>query len=116
MEVISSILFQQQYSFVEFCEGVTLEYPQIKVLVITAGAEGCYVFTEGDITTIPTEPITVVDTVGAGDSFSAAFASVYIKTGDALLAAKIANKVGGFVASSSGPIPAYPKEIQAYFL
>lgn len=116
VEVISAMLFQQQFSFEEFCKTMALKYPQIKVVVITAGAKGCYIFSEEVLTNVHTEPISVVDTVGAGDSFSAAFASVYIKTGDALQAAKVANKVGGFVATSAGPIPDYPEEIQAYFL
>lgn len=113
VEVLSKMLFESSYSFEEFCLAVTKDHDQIQVVIITAGAEGCFVYCDGNLINVPTDPIKVVDTVGAGDSFSAAFASVFIQTKDPIKAAKIANKVGGYVASSTGAIPEYSEQINA---
>ncbi|MEQ8553024.1 MAG: carbohydrate kinase [Cyclobacteriaceae bacterium] len=110
--VLSKMLFGEKQDFETFGQAICDQYDQIKTIIITAGGEGCYVYHEGNITRIPTEKIKVIDTVGAGDSFSAAFVCVYYQTGDPLKAATIANKVGGFVASSRGPIPSYPPELK----
>lgn len=106
------MIFGARLSIDDFSWQVTKDYPQIKTIVTTAGGEGCYVLHEEEIHQIPTDPIQVKDTVGAGDSFSAAFMCVYSRSGDAIHAAKVANKVGGFVASNSGPIPTYSQELK----
>ncbi|MFM9074865.1 MAG: PfkB family carbohydrate kinase, partial [Bacteroidota bacterium] len=49
---------------------------------------------------------------GAGDSFSAAFVTVLLRSGAILEAAAFANQVGGFVASQRGAIPDYPEELK----
>jgi len=41
-------------------------------VLVTLGAEGCTGFTRGGTATAPALPVTVADTVGAGDSFTAA--------------------------------------------
>ncbi|MEQ9216853.1 MAG: carbohydrate kinase [Cyclobacteriaceae bacterium] len=109
--VISKMLFGENQDFEIFGQAICDQYDQIKTIIITAGGEGCYVYHDGNISHIPTEKIKVIDTVGAGDSFSAAFVCVYYQTGDPVKAATIANKVGGFVASSRGPIPNYPPKL-----
>lgn len=98
-----------------FGQEITSRYPNIQTVIVTAGGEGCYIFANKSLTHIPSSPVKVADTVGAGDSFSAAFVVVYSQTGDVVKAATIANKVGGFVASQHGPIPAYTDEIKTLF-
>ena len=110
--VISQMLFDEKQGFEEFSQSIRQQYDQVKTIIITAGGEGCYVYNDDKLTKIPTEKIKVVDTVGAGDSFSAAFACMHYQTGDPIKAATIANKVGGFVASSRGPIPSYTPELK----
>ncbi len=112
VSVLSEMLFGEAQGFEAFGKSVCTHYPQIKFVIITAGGDGCFVFDGEALTEIPTEPIQVVDTVGAGDSFSAAFACVYSETKDTIEAARVANKVGGFVASSRGPIPRYSEELK----
>ncbi|WP_258104097.1 carbohydrate kinase [Marinoscillum sp. MHG1-6] len=115
VEVLSQMLFNQILDFRAFCEHVTDQWPQISTIVITAGGDGCMVYWDGNFKVIPTNPIEVVDTVGAGDSFSAAFLCTLYKTGDPVQAAQVANKVGAFVASSHGPIPRYSEEVMGLF-
>jgi len=81
--------------------------PQLKVMIVTKGADGCEVFLrDGTSFVSPSQPVgPVVDTVGAGDAFSAAFLSAYLKGATPQEAAQAGNKRGGFVASKAGAIP-----------
>lgn len=45
------------------------------MLILTCGANGSYVFTPEIVSFLPTPSVKVKDTVGAGDSFTAAFVS-----------------------------------------
>ena len=51
----------------------------LKMLILTCGINGSYVFTPGNVSFQPTPMVEVADTVGAGDSFTAAFISSIIK-------------------------------------
>jgi fructokinase len=42
------------------------------LVLVTAGAEGAYGLVAGEVVHVPAQPVEVVDTVGAGDTFSAA--------------------------------------------
>ena len=50
--------------------------------------------------------------MGAGDGFSAAFLFAYISGKSPLAAAKLAARVGGFVAASHGALPEYPEDLR----
>ena len=43
----------------------------LKMLILTCGVNGSYVFTPGEISFVETPKVEVADTVGAGDSFTA---------------------------------------------
>ncbi|MEQ8472001.1 MAG: carbohydrate kinase [Marinoscillum sp.] len=109
--VVSALLWKEM-SIEGFCEHVQIQFPMIRIVLVTAGADGSYVSEKGILKHAPSKPITVADTVGAGDSCSAAFLTTLIKTGDSLKAANAGNLVGGFVASKAGAIPAYSEEIK----
>ncbi|AHM62988.1 PfkB domain-containing protein [Flammeovirgaceae bacterium 311] len=111
VEILSRMFFQELLRMEDFCTRISLEY-NLEVIVITAGAKGCYIFEGHELYFVNGYPAKVVDTVGAGDSFSAAFVYHYLKNGDALVAADIANRLGAFVASSRGPLPVYTAEIR----
>ena len=83
----------------------------LRYLVLTAGAEYSTIFSEEEVSPIPTPKVQVVDTVGAGDSFSGAFISS-ILTGKPLREAhEKAVKVAAYVCTQSGAWPAYPKDL-----
>lgn len=111
VKVLSQMLFKQDLSMEEFSHRVAKEY-FIEVVTITTGAKGCLVYEKEKLHFVPGYPAQVVDTVGAGDSFSAAFMYQYFQSGNPLKAADRANKLGAFVASSRGPIPVYSGEIK----
>jgi fructokinase len=74
-------------------------------MCITFGERGCAIFKDDKFTKTPGYHITVADTVGAGDAFSAAFVHGLSQGWDADRIASCANAVGALVASRSGAIP-----------
>lgn len=93
----------------EICR-VLLQRYQLRYLIFTAGDKYSVVYTPNDISRIATPRVTVVDTVGAGDSFSGAF--VYgVLTGKTLQEAhENAVKTAAFVCSRAGAWPSYREE------
>lgn len=80
----------------------------LDLIVLTLGADGCRVFDGEGVRSFPSAPQTVVNTVGAGDAFTAAFVSHYLK-GDALeVCATSANALGGYVATQDSATPQLP--------
>lgn len=107
---VSNLLYGKEMSVQEFMRDVSETY-QIQTVIVTAGAKGCYLYTDKGTAFVKGYPAKVVDTVGAGDAFSAAFIKSYLKHNDPLKAADVANQLGAFVAASRGPIPDYSLKI-----
>ena len=83
------------------------ENRRLKIVVVTKGADGCAVFLPGGTSFVSSaEPCgPVVDTVGAGVAFSAAFLAAYLQGATPQEAARAGNVRGGYVASRAGAIP-----------
>ncbi|WP_017730597.1 carbohydrate kinase family protein [Nafulsella turpanensis] len=111
VRVVSALLYQQELSLEEFVKQASKDN-NIELILITAGAEGCYIYEKQTLKFVKGYPANVVDTVGAGDSFSAAFVHHYLREKNALQAADVSNRLGAFVASSRGPLPTYSSEIK----
>lgn len=93
----------------EVCRQILLQY-NLKYLILTAGCAFSSIYTADEVSTIPTPRVEVVDTVGAGDSFSGAF--VYsILTGKSLREAhQTAVETAAFVCTQEGAWPPYPNK------
>ncbi|QDU38921.1 2-dehydro-3-deoxygluconokinase [Maioricimonas rarisocia] len=78
---------------------------------ITRGADGCLIATNDETVDVPGRPIEVVDTVGAGDAFTAALITTRLEGWPLRPAAEFANRVGGLVASRSGAMPTLTEEL-----
>jgi fructokinase len=72
---------------------------------ITRGARGCALLAGDDFVEAPGVPVTVVDTVGAGDAFAGAFLHGLASKWPAATIADFANRVGAAVAGVQGAIP-----------
>lgn len=83
----------------------------LQMLILTCGVNGSYVFTPGNVSFQPTPSVDVVDTVGAGDSFTATFIASILKGGDVVEAHKRAVNVSAYVCTQPGAMPVLPKEI-----
>ena len=88
-------------------EGLFAAFPRLGTVIETRGADGCAVWSrDGEAFTSPAIPDgPVVDTVGAGDSFSAAFLVAILNGKDLHTAAEEGNRRAGKVAARSGAIP-----------
>ena len=82
----------------------------LKMLILTCGVNGSYVFTPGSYSFRETPVVEVADTVGAGDSFTAAFISSIIKGKSVQEAHKTAVDVSAFVCTCNGAMPVLPQE------
>lgn len=76
-----------------------------EAVCITRGAEGCALLIGGDFIEIPGYSVTVVDTVGAGDAFAAAFVHGLGQGWSPRRIGDFANQVGALVASRPGAVP-----------
>lgn len=85
----------------------------LKMLILTCGINGSYVFTPGKVSFQPTPKVEVADTVGAGDSFTAAFIASILKGKSVTEAHSIAVKTSAFVCTQKGAMPILPPEYTA---
>ncbi len=83
----------------------------LKMLILTCGINGSYVFTPGNVSFQPTPKVEVADTVGAGDSFTAAFIVSILKGKSVAEAHTLAVKTSAFVCTQNGAMPLLPKEL-----
>ena len=100
------VLGDKPFSLEEFCRYWSSKYG-IKTICITLGGEGCAVFIDGTLRTFPGYPVKVVDTVGAGDAFAAAFLHGLYLGWPIERIAPFANALGALVASRAGATPAW---------
>jgi fructokinase len=90
----------------ELASRLSSDFP-VRVVCVTKGDDGCTIYSGASVSSHPGEPVTVADTVGAGDAFSAAFLEYYCRTGDCFTSAQRGNLLGAYVASRPGAVPEY---------
>jgi fructokinase len=81
------------------------------MLILTCGVNGSYVFTPGNVSFQPTPVVEVADTVGAGDSFTAAFIASILKGKSVDEAHRKAVEVSAYVCTRKGAMPTLPREL-----
>lgn len=101
--------------------GIDLQYKcwillgkyNLKMLILTCGINGSYVFTPGNVSFQPTPEVEVADTVGAGDSFTAAFIASILKGDSVAEAHSKAVRTSAFVCTQKGAMPHLPEDLTA---
>lgn len=83
---------------------------QLELIIVTKGADGAMVYRNGSFYYQEGIKVKVVDTIGSGDSFLAAFMTCYAAGKPIPDALTFATKLGAFVASSKGAWPSYNSE------
>ncbi len=83
----------------------------LRMLILTCGINGSYVFTPGNISFQPTPKVEVADTVGAGDSFTAAFIAGILKGKSVAEAHAKAVRTSAYVCSKKGAMPTLPPDL-----
>ena len=91
----------------EICRKLVEMY-HLKLVILTKGTNGSYVITSGEEFFRPTPKVTVADTVGAGDAFTAGFVASLLRGKTIPEAHKTAVEVSAFVCTQHGAMPVLP--------
>ena len=84
----------------------------LKMLILTCGTEGSYVFTPGEVSFLETPQVQVADTVGAGDSFTGAFVAAILSGKTVKDAHRLAVDVSAFVWTQNGAMPELAEKLK----
>lgn len=80
----------------------------VDILILTCGTDGSYIFTSaGERSFLPTPKVEVADTVGAGDSFTAAFIAGLLQGKSIADAHRQAVDLSAYVCSCEGAMPSH---------
>lgn len=101
---VAQVLQQPAGTLQEFCRACSSAY-SLEAVCVTRGAQGCALLVGGEYAEADGYPVEVVDAVGAGDAFAAAFVHGLGSGWAPLQIADFANRVGALVASRPGAIP-----------
>ena len=82
-----------------------IERYALKLVILTKGAEGSVVITAEEAIPQSVGEVKVVDTVGAGDSFTAAFVVAYLRGLPLSEAQRLASETASYVCSCKGAMP-----------
>ena len=91
----------------ERCRTLLKRYA-LKALILTCGARGSFVFTPEETSYRDTPKVEVADTVGEGDSFTAAFTAAILSGGTVREAHRLAVDVSAYVCTQKGAMPLLP--------
>lgn len=102
----------QSIDFKSKCRAILMKY-NLRMLILTCGVNGSYVFTpDGEVSQQGTPKVEVADTVGAGDSFTATFVSSLLLGKSVKEAHERAVKVSAFVCTQHGAMPTIPEDLK----
>ncbi len=111
LEVVCSMFGCTEGDIQERCMALLSRF-DLRLLILTCGAVGSYVFSPTEESYIATPRVEVVDTVGAGDSFTATFI-VSLLRGESICDAHCrAVDVSAFVCTQHGAMPVIPERLK----
>ncbi len=87
---------------------ILLERSKAKYAVLKLGARGCSAYDGKELKIFPSYPSKVIDTTAAGDSFTAALALEFMRSGDIFSACDMGNKAGSIAVSRMGADASMP--------
>lgn len=110
LDILSRIFGLPDTGVQKKCHGLLEEYG-LKALILTCGTQGSFVFTPDDASFQNTPKVEVADTVGAGDSFTAAFAAALLDGKDLHEAHRLAVETSAYVCTQYGAMPVLPQQL-----
>lgn len=107
MPTVSKWIFSKEYSIEDFAIALSRKYPNIKTVIITMGERGSMAFEAQSKVFYCSNPVptNVVSTVGAGDSFGAAFLTKLFSGKSIQDCLDFASKLSSFVCSEKAAVP-----------
>ena len=111
LPVVAKMSGVQAVSDAEMCRDL-LERYDLKMLILTCGVAGSYVYTADGVSFRPTPKVEIADTVGAGDSFTAAFIASLLLGKSVGEAHEAAVRISAYVCTQKGAMPRLPEKIR----
>jgi len=107
LPTVSGWIFSKEYSPEDFAIEIAKKYSKIKLIIITMGEKGSFAFDTAKAEFYYCDAIAtkVVSTVGAGDSFGAAFLTKYFQGMDINTCLNFASKLSSYVCSKKDAVP-----------
>jgi fructokinase len=91
-----------------------LEIYELELVALTRGSRGSLIITPDDVSDVAGVDVTVADTVGAGDAFTAAMVTGYLNDWSLDRINQFANRVAAFVCSKIGAVPELPETVRRF--
>ena len=115
LSVLSGMLSLPGATAQEKCLQLLRQF-SLEFLILTCGVQGSYVFSSlsGTPSFLETPQVKVADTVGAGDSFTAAFTAALIHGRSPLEAHRLAVDVSAYVCTCNGAMPVLPDTLRRH--
>lgn len=105
VQVVSELLKLNAITPQEFAARVSDTF-EIETVLVTLGAKGVYAYnSRGESATVPGVSISVVDTIGSGDAFTAGFVSRYLLSAPLEECCYFGNLMGALNATKKGGMP-----------
>ena len=86
----------------------------LRLAALTRGPHGSLLLAGSEVSECPAPPTTVVDTVGAGDAFTATLVSGFLRGLPLATINRHANAVASFVCSQNGATPPLPASLREF--
>lgn len=116
-DVLGRMLSIKFGSIPRFCEELMRRWKSLKFCLVTLGGRGAYARSrDGDEVYVPGYRITVADTVGAGDAFSAGFIHAVMHGQSLRHACESGNILGAIVATQKGATRPISGRMRAAFV
>lgn len=96
----------------EICHRLMHDY-SLECLALTCGESGSYIFGKSTMSYLPAPKVKVEDTVGAGDSFTAAMIASLLRGESIEEAHRLAVEVSAFVCTQKGAMTPLPASLTA---
>jgi fructokinase len=115
VKIVTELLNLSAKSSKEMAQEVMKKFG-VKIVLVTLGEEGVYAIDNtGKECTVPGVSITVADTIGSGDSFSAGFAFKYLQKAPLEECCFFGNLMGALNATKKGGMPdVSPAELELF--
>ena len=95
--------------------GQLAERFDLDVVALTRGAQGSMLWVRGEVVSRPGSTLVIADTVGAGDSYTAALAFGLLRGLTPAQIVERAHRLADYVCTQPGAMPPVPAELRAAF-
>ena len=114
IQVVSDLLYGSKLTQEAFGHKLHIDFG-ISLAIYTLGKTGSMAWYDGELYEAASTKVVTKDTIGAGDAFSAGFLHSWIHGIGVEESLTHGNRLGGYVASHAGAIPAYDERMKRYF-